>query len=107
MNFYNEQVEQDAINLPSKIRARFLHLLERIEQVGALNEPHSKALGDGLFEIRAKGKEGIARGMYCYQPNNRIMILHVFVKKTQKISKCDLEITRNRFRLVTGGKLWD
>jgi len=49
--------------------------------------PHTKAIEAGLFELRIKGKEGIARAFYCTKVEKRIVVLHVFVKKTQKTPK--------------------
>ncbi|MER2474215.1 type II toxin-antitoxin system RelE/ParE family toxin [Photorhabdus laumondii] len=49
-----------------------------------LGEPHTEAFGNGLFELRLKGAEGIARVFYCTMIGHRIVMLHSFVKKTQK-----------------------
>ncbi len=60
--FY-EDVQNDILNLPPKIQARMIRLLEMMEKHGAhLGEPHTKPMGNGLFEVRAKAKEGIGRG---------------------------------------------
>lgn len=48
------------------------------------------------WEIRAKAPEGIARGLYCYMKGKRIMILSVFVKKTNKTPKSELQLARER-----------
>jgi phage-related protein len=61
-----------------------------------LGEPYTKPLNDGLFEIRAKAQEGIGRSIYCYQKGQKIIILHSFVKKTQKTPKKELEIALKR-----------
>ncbi len=67
VDFYNESVEDDILNMPPKLQARMIKLLELIEKHGAnLGAPHTEAMGDGLFEIRAKAQEGIARSLYCY-----------------------------------------
>ena len=58
--------------------------------------PYTKALGEGLFEVRAKGVEGIARVIYCLRIGKRIIILHAFVKKTQKIPLKELDIALAR-----------
>jgi len=68
-----------------------------IEIAGAqLGEPYTKPLGEGLFEVRAKAKEGIDRSIYCYQKGKKIIILHYFVKKDQKTPKRDLQIALKR-----------
>lgn len=60
-------VEEQILTMPPKIQARILKLLELMEIHGAnLGSPHTEALGNGLFEIRAKAAEGIGRGLFCY-----------------------------------------
>ena len=59
--------------------------------------PHTDALG-GLFELRLKGAEGIARVMYCLMIERQILVLHVFVKKTQKTPPRELRIARQRMK---------
>ena len=100
VEFYGK-VDQDIAAMPPKIQARMIHLMELMEKHGAnLGEPHTKALKDGLFEIRAKAKEGIGRGFFCYMDGQRIIILHAFVKKDQKTPKKDLELAKQRLREV-------
>jgi phage-related protein len=55
-------------------------------------------LGGGLFELRLKGAEGIARVMYCLMIERQILVLHVFVKKTQKTPPRELRIARQRMK---------
>ncbi|MEA3418769.1 MAG: type II toxin-antitoxin system RelE/ParE family toxin [Campylobacterota bacterium] len=95
--FFNESVEAETLALPPKILAKMLHIFELIEMAGArLGEPYTKSLNNGLFEVRAKAKEGIGRSIYCYQKGQVIVILHSFVKKDQKTPKRDLEIALKR-----------
>ncbi|WP_256663803.1 type II toxin-antitoxin system RelE/ParE family toxin [Pseudomonas sp. gcc21] len=61
---------------------------------------HTKAMGNGLFELRAKAKEGIGRGFFCYMEGERIMVLHAFVKKDQKTPKKELELAKARLQEV-------
>ena len=65
-----------------------------------LGMPHTRAMGNGLFEIRAKGKEGIGRVFYCTIVGNRIMMLHCFVKKTDKTPPRELDTARKRLKEV-------
>ena len=46
--------------------------------------PYTCAMGDGLFEIRAKGQEGIGRALFCTVVGKRIVILHGFIKRPSK-----------------------
>lgn len=91
----NDEVNEDLLNLPPKIQAKLLHILELLEQYGnEVREPHTKALGEGLFEIRAKGEEGIARAFFTFRGNRVILILSIFIKKTQKTPKKELDKAR-------------
>jgi len=97
IEFFDESVEAETFALPPKILAKMLHIFELIEMAGAqLGEPYTKPLNDGLFEVRAKAKEGIGRSIYCYQKGQEIIILHSFVKKDQKTPKRDLAIALKR-----------
>lgn len=62
--------------------------------------PHSRPMGGGLFELRPKGKEGIARVFYCAVVGKKIVILHSFIKKTDKTPKRDLELAMERLQEV-------
>lgn len=97
ITFFNKKVEQETLSFPPGILANLLHILEMIEEYGpALGKPHTAALGEGLFEVRAKGKEGIGRSLFCALKNEEIVIVHSFIKKTQKTPKKDLKLARKR-----------
>jgi phage-related protein len=88
--------------LPAGLQARFLRLLEMVETVGLeeLREPHVKHLDGKLWELRAKAAEGIARGLYVTVTGRRVVVLHVFVKKSQKTPTRALAIARERMKQV-------
>ena len=66
ITFYSEKVEEKTLELPPGILASFLRITELIEEFGPNpGRPHTAPLGQGLFEIRAKGREGIARSVFC------------------------------------------
>ena len=65
-----------------------------------LGMPHTRAIGDGLFELRLKAAEGIARVFYCTVVDRRIVFLHQFVKKSEKTPKKELRIARNRMKEI-------
>lgn len=101
VSFY-DGVEDAILDMAPKIQARMLRLLELMEAHGAnLGSPHTAPMGDGLFEIRAKAKEGIGRGLFCYLEGESIQVLHAFVKKSQKTPKKDLDTARSRMKEVT------
>lgn len=99
VTFYNQKVEAEALALPAGILANFLHIIEMIEDFGpALGKPHTTPMGSGLFEIRAKGKEGIGRALFCSVKGQEIVILHSFVKKTQRTPRKELDKARRRMQ---------
>ncbi|MBM9612796.1 type II toxin-antitoxin system RelE/ParE family toxin [Desulfobulbus rhabdoformis] len=101
ITFYNDKVEQATLSFPAGILANFLHIAEMIEEFGpALGLPYTKSVGDGLFEIRAKGKEGIGRSFFCTVKGKEVIILHSFIKKTQKTPKKELATARKRLKEV-------
>ena len=65
-----------------------------------LGMPHTRPLDNGLFELRVKGKEGIARVFYCTRIGKRIVMLHMFIKKSQKTPKKELQIAIKRMNEV-------
>ena len=65
-----------------------------------LGMPHTRAMGGGLYEIRAKAAEGIGRALYCTLVGQRILILHALVKKTDKTPSHDLALARHRIKEV-------
>lgn len=80
-----EDVEQFVLNLPIGLSAKYFHLTDLMLEFGAnLGLRHTKPMSGGLFELRVKGKEGIARVFYCTKVGKRIIMLHGFIKKTPK-----------------------
>jgi phage-related protein len=65
-----------------------------------LGEPHTKAFGNGLFELRLRGKEGIARVFFCALVEKRIVMLHGFIKKTEKTPLQEIRIAEVRMKEV-------
>ena len=79
----------------------YARITERMQVLGPhLGMPFTRPLGEGLFEVRAKGKEGIGRALFCTTVGQTIMILHAFIKKSQKTPQRDLELARRRLREV-------
>ena len=102
ITFFNSKVEAEILAFPVVILANLLHILEMIEEYGpVIGKPHTAPMGgDGLFEIRAKGKEGIGRALFCILKGEEIVILHAFIKKTQKTPKKELEKARRRLKEI-------
>ncbi len=68
ITYFNHTVFDDILAMPNTLRARYVALTERMEMHGPnLGMPHTRAFGDGLFELRIKGREGIARVFIVYK----------------------------------------
>jgi phage-related protein len=101
ITYYNESIQAVIMVLPKTLRAHYFNLTDRMADYGAnLGEPYTKALGDGLFELRLKGVEGIARVFYCTLVGQRIVMLHSFIKKSQKIPPKEQRIAKTRMKEI-------
>ncbi len=99
--YYSNRVMQVILSLPKELLAEFYAMKKIMQQKGpALGMPFTRAMGDGLFEMRLRDKNGIARVFYCTVERNDIVILHSFVKKTQKTSDRELQLARKRLQEV-------
>lgn len=99
IGYYDEKLQAAVLALPSGILARYLHLTDRMVEYGPdLGMPHTRAMGSGLFELRLKSGEGIGRVFYCTLMGRRIVMLHQFVKKTDKTPPKELAIARRRMK---------
>ena len=97
IKYYSEEVEQQILALPDTLAARYVVLTSRMVAVGAhLGPPHTDSMGDGLFELRLKGAEGIARVFFCTLVGRRIIMLHSFIKKTPKTPKREIKVAQTR-----------
>jgi phage-related protein len=87
--------------MPLGLRAYYARLTERMITFGPnLGMPFTQSLGQGLFELRIKAKEGISRVFYCTIKQGNIVMLHGLIKKTQKTPKKDLKIATKRMKEV-------
>lgn len=101
ITYYSESVQNGILALPAGFLARFLKYTDRMELYGPdLGMPHTRSMGEGLFELRLKAAEGIARVFYCTMIGKRIVMLHQFTKKTEKIPPKELVIARRRLKEV-------
>jgi phage-related protein len=101
ITYYSESVQAEILALPAGFLARYLRYSDRMEVYGPdLGMPHTRAMGDGLFELRLKTAKGIAWVFYCTMVGKRIVMLHQFIKKTGKTPPKELGIARRRMKEV-------
>lgn len=101
--FLNEQVQAELDSMAVDIKARFERIVALIESYGLdkLKEPYVKHLEGRLWEMRMKGKDGIARALYVTASGRRVIVVLVFVKKTQKTPRHEIELALKRAKEAT------
>jgi phage-related protein len=105
IEFFNASVQSDVEMWPVGIYASFTRIAEKMVDHGPnLGMPYTKSFGEGLFEIRARGTEGIGRAFYCVIVGRRIIILHGFIKKSQETPAYELKVARKRLKELQHGK---
>ncbi len=101
LSYYSPKVAALIETWPAGVRASFLRIAQTMAVHGPdLGMPHTRAMGAGLFEVRAKGREGIGRAFYCTVTGQRILILHAFIKKSEQTPARELETARARLKEV-------
>jgi len=92
VEFLNDEVEAFFDSFPQDIRASFKRIVTLIESDGLerVHEPYVKHLEGRLWEMRLKGKSGIARACYVTALGRRVVVVHVFGKKTQKTPRHEI-----------------
>jgi phage-related protein len=98
----NAVVDEEIAALPEDMRARLSRISAFIETVGLerVGEPHVKHVEARLWEMRPSGRQGIARALYVTGAGRRVIIVRVFVKKTQKTPRREIELAHARARSV-------
>jgi phage-related protein len=98
----NEKIRAALYALPTDIRAGFERIVHLIEAHGLerVREPYVKHLEGALWEMRMRGKDGVARAVYVTASGRRVVVVHVFVKKTQQTPRREIEIALKRAKEV-------
>ena len=96
----DDAVERELFSLPKDMQARFLRIAELLEGLGPqlVGLPHVRPLGEKLWEMRLTGREGIGRAIYTAATGRRLIVLHVFVKKTQKTPRRAIDLALKRLK---------
>ena len=86
------EAEAELLAMPADIQTRFLHVAELLEAFGPhrVGMPHVRPMEGKLWEMRMTGRDGIARAVYVARTGQRLTVLHVFTKKTQKTPVSEL-----------------
>ena len=101
INYYSDAVQEQIMELPDTLAARYIVLTRRMIALGPnIGEPHTKAFGNGLFELRLKGAEGIARVFFCTLVGKRIVMLHSFIKKSERTPSREREVAETRMKEI-------
>ena len=98
----NSTVNEELDALPADMRARFMRIALLMESVGLeqVREPHVKHLQGPLWEMRMIGKDGISRALYVTAKGKRVVVVRVFVKKTRKTPRREIELALRRAKEV-------
>jgi phage-related protein len=97
------RVRDELEALPADMLARFRRIVELIQGYGLerIREPHVKHLEGPLWEMRMKGKDGVSRAIYVTARGRRVVVVRVFVKKTQKTPRREIDLALERAKEVS------
>ncbi len=102
ITFFNEKVRSQALAFPKGILANFLRSLELLKEFGPyIGMPHVRPVSKGLYEVRAQGKEGIGRALYCVLPRRELVIVNAFIKKSRKTPIKEIKLAQKRMKEIT------
>jgi phage-related protein len=104
IEYFHERVLAEVESWPVDVLADYARLIELLAEHGpSLRLPHSRAFGDGLFELRPCGRSGIGRAFYCFMLGRRVVVLHAFIKKSQETPDRELRLARKRRKELQDG----
>ena len=103
VQFLDARVRDELDAFPVDIRSRFERIVHMIETHGLerMREPYVKHLEGPIWEMRMKGKDGLARAAYVTAKGKRVVVVHVFGKKTRKTPRSVIEAALQRAKEVT------
>ena len=98
----NATVDREIESLPPDMRAKLEFITEQIETQGlfSVSTSRSRHLTGPLWEIRVRGRNGISRALYVTVHQRRVVIVRVFIKKTQKTPRREIELALRRAQEV-------
>jgi phage-related protein len=98
----NETVAEELAVLPKDMKARYLRTAGLIREFGVefLSEPYVKHLDGKLWDMRLKGRDGISRALYVTAMGKRVVVVRVFVKKTQRTPQAEIDLALRRAKEI-------
>ncbi|MFZ0706571.1 MAG: type II toxin-antitoxin system RelE/ParE family toxin [Candidatus Korobacteraceae bacterium] len=98
----DETVDIEVESLPEDMRARLTRIAQLIEEHGLefVGLPHVRHIDGRIWEMRLKGRAGIARALYVTTGQRRVVIVRVFTKKMQKTPRHEIELAMTRAKLI-------
>ena len=98
----DERVLKELEALPLDMKARFRRIVKLIQGYGLerVRDSHVKHLEGPLWEMRMKGRDGISRAIYVTAKGRRVVVVRVFVKKTQRTPGREIDIALQRVKEV-------
>ncbi len=104
IEYFHERVLAEIQSWPVDVLADYARLVELLADHGPhLRLPHSRPLGEGLFELRPRGRSGIGRAFYCFVVARRVVVVHAFIKKSQQTPDKELKLARKRAKETFDG----
>ena len=101
-----EAADREIRDLPPDLQGRFFHISEMLEELGPqrVGMPHVRSIGQELWEMRMSGRDGIARAIYFLAARGRrLIVVRVFVKKSRKTPRREIELASRRMKEVRNG----
>ncbi|MDE0489673.1 MAG: type II toxin-antitoxin system RelE/ParE family toxin [Gammaproteobacteria bacterium] len=98
----NDAVDREFDALPADMRARFARMCQLVASVGLdrMGAPHVRHVTGPLWEMRLAGRDGIARALYVAATGRRVVVVRVFVKKTRRTPRREIDVALKRAREV-------
>lgn len=90
----------DVFNKNQLLFEQCVGAIEKIKHRVYHKEPFSKALRDGLFEIRVRSRNDIIRIIFTFMKGQKIILLHGFIKKTEKTPAKELDLVKQRLKQI-------
>ena len=104
IEYFHPKVLAEIESWPTDVLADYARILELLMEHGPnVRLPHSRTFGEGLFELRPRGRSGIGRAFYCFLAGRRAVVPHAFVKKSQQTPDREWRLARKRMKEIFHG----